>query len=150
VRAGSVAGAVTFRDVLDEQAATVGATFARLLVRGFCIERALDLARRRIRMGKDYAVVGDGTHALGGTASDPVHARVSTGDDAFDVTVETDVGRRPGGEVAAPGSDRHLLRGNAVTRRVDRATLGDLLDRPGLPVVHDGEFSWGRAFARDR
>ena len=61
---GSVAGAVTFSKVLNDHAVKVGSTFAKLLVHGFSIERALGLARRRIMMGKDYAVVGDGTHSL--------------------------------------------------------------------------------------
>ncbi|SEH10984.1 hypothetical protein SAMN04487967_0140 [Natronorubrum sediminis] len=61
---GSVAGAVTFQEVLNEHAVKVGSMFAKLLVHGFSFERALRLARRRIMMGKDYAVVGDGTHSL--------------------------------------------------------------------------------------
>ncbi|ARS88917.1 hypothetical protein [Natrarchaeobaculum aegyptiacum] len=64
VEKGSVAGAVTFTKVLNEHALKVGSTFAKLLVHGFSIERAMRLARRRIMMGKDYAVVGDGTHSL--------------------------------------------------------------------------------------
>ncbi|WP_339103775.1 hypothetical protein [Haloterrigena salinisoli] len=64
IERGSVAGAVTFSKVLNDHAVKVGSTFAKLLVHGFSIERALGLARRRIMMGKDYAVVGDGTHSL--------------------------------------------------------------------------------------
>jgi len=64
VEMGSVAGAVTLSQVLDDHALKVGTTFAKLLVYGFSIERALEIARRRIMMGKDYTVVGDGTHSL--------------------------------------------------------------------------------------
>ncbi|SFB95061.1 hypothetical protein SAMN05444422_103205 [Halobiforma haloterrestris] len=64
IEKGSVAGAVTFSRVLNDHAVRVGSTFAKLLVHGFSIERAMRLARRRIMMGKDYAVVGDGTHSL--------------------------------------------------------------------------------------
>ncbi|ELZ16498.1 hypothetical protein C477_15740 [Haloterrigena salina JCM 13891] len=64
IERGSVAGAVTFSKVLNDHAVKVGSTFAKLLVHGFSIERAMGLARRRIMMGKDYAVVGDGTHSL--------------------------------------------------------------------------------------
>ncbi len=64
IEKGSVAGAVTFTKVLNDHAVKVGSTFAKLLVHGFSIERAMCLARRRIMMGKDYAVVGDGTHSL--------------------------------------------------------------------------------------
>ncbi|ELZ10027.1 hypothetical protein [Natrialba aegyptia] len=64
IEKGSVAGAVTVTEVLNEHAIKVGSTFATLLVNGFSIERAMELARRRIMMGKDYTVVGDGTHSL--------------------------------------------------------------------------------------
>ncbi|WP_049923414.1 hypothetical protein [Halopiger djelfimassiliensis] len=64
VEKGSVAGAVTFTKVLNDHAIKVGSTFAKLLVHGFSIERAMRLARSRIMMGKDYTVVGDGTHSL--------------------------------------------------------------------------------------
>ncbi|AEH37742.1 hypothetical protein [Halopiger xanaduensis] len=64
VEKGSVAGAVTFTKVLNDHAIKVGSAFATFLVYGFSIERAMRLARRRIMMGKDYAVVGDGTHSL--------------------------------------------------------------------------------------
>ncbi|ELY87789.1 hypothetical protein C483_17868 [Natrialba hulunbeirensis JCM 10989] len=64
IEKGSVAGAVTVRKVLNEHAVKVGSAFAKLLVHGFSIERAMALARRRIIMGKDYTVVGDGTHSL--------------------------------------------------------------------------------------
>ncbi|MFP8952301.1 hypothetical protein ACLI4Z_04900 [Natrialbaceae archaeon A-arb3/5] len=64
IEKGSVAGAVTFTKVLNDHAIKVGSTFAKHLVHGFSIERAMRLARRRIMMGKDYAVVGDGTHSL--------------------------------------------------------------------------------------
>jgi hypothetical protein len=60
---GAVAGAVTFADVLDRHAARVGTALARLLVDGFSVQRALEIARRRILMGQDYAAVGDGTFA---------------------------------------------------------------------------------------
>ncbi|GAB3664213.1 hypothetical protein [Halopiger thermotolerans] len=64
IEKGSVAGAVTFTKVLNDHAVKVGSAFATFLVHGFSIERAMRLARRRIMMGKDYAVVGDGTHSL--------------------------------------------------------------------------------------
>ncbi|GAA0301032.1 hypothetical protein [Halarchaeum salinum] len=90
VERGSVAGAVTFRKVLDEQAARVGTAFARLLVAGFGIGRALRLARRRIAMGKEYAVVGDGTHVVTGREHAPsVTLDVEhVGDDRVSVTYD--------------------------------------------------------------
>ena len=72
VRKGSVAGAVTFEAVTDKQAAEVGTAFARLLMDGYSIERALDRARQQVMTPKDYAVVGDGTHVLTGQSDNPI------------------------------------------------------------------------------
>jgi len=64
-RAGSVTGAVTFRTVLDSQAARVGTAFARPL------SSTVSASSARSRSpgvasswARDYAVVGDGTYAL--------------------------------------------------------------------------------------
>ncbi|ADD06856.1 uncharacterized protein Nmag_3306 [Natrialba magadii ATCC 43099] len=97
IEKGSVAGAVTVRTVLNEHAVKVGSTFAKLLVHGFSIERALALARRRIIMGKDYTVVGDGTHSLTqGEHRLPTTVRVdeldaATGETVSELRAETNV-----------------------------------------------------------
>lgn len=64
IRRGSVSGAVTIGDVLDNQARKVGTTFARILGRGYNIQRSLKLARARAIMNRQYGIVGDGTHTL--------------------------------------------------------------------------------------
>ncbi|MFB6184029.1 MAG: hypothetical protein ABEI96_05685, partial [Haloarculaceae archaeon] len=84
---GSVAGAVTLTKVLDSHAAKVGTAFARLLVHGFGFERAMQLARRRILMGKDYTVVGDGTYSLL-PVGDPGVISLDRDGDRFEFTYE--------------------------------------------------------------
>jgi len=148
---GSVAGAVTFSEVLDDHAATVGSTFARLLVHGFCIERALRLSRRRILMGKDYAVVGDGTHVLtGGRERPPATVRLQQVDGGFLLTYDQfspgDLGAfyRPrvgDGEYA-------YLCGNESEFVLDRAATRSFLRDVELPVVHDGDVYWSGELAR--
>lgn len=153
VERGAVAGAVTFRDVLDEQATTVGATFAGLLVRGFCVERALRLARRQIRMGKDYAVVGDGTHApVEPAGHPPTVVRVAAAGDGYDVACEGLADRAPGGVFQPPGDceDRaDWLRGCAASVHLDGESLADAIADAGLPVIHDDGLAWSGAFARE-
>jgi hypothetical protein len=151
VRRGSVAGAVTFRDVLDGQATTVGTTFARLLVRGFCVERALDLARRRIRMGKDYAAVGDATYAPAGDHEAPVLVRVSEAGDGYEVSVEGMSDDAPGGAFSPPVGDppSDVLRGRGHVERMDAAALGAALSGTDYPVIHDEGFAWASAFAAE-
>jgi hypothetical protein len=152
VEAGSVAGAVTLRKVLDEQAAKVGTAFARLLLAGFPIVAALRLARRRIRMGKDYAVVGDGTQTLAATDDrDPVVAHVERlGDDEYRVDWEHQSLFRHGDGFTAPAADADSRRlcGNPWRLTTDGDGLADALAGADVPVVLDGRFHWADEAAR--
>jgi hypothetical protein len=151
VEKGSVAGGVTFNRVLDADAARVGTSFARLLMHGFCLERALDLARRRIMMGKDYVVVGDGTYVL--TQSDnyvPATARLeSLDDDRFRLTYEVFSATKFGGYFQphlATNRQSHLL-GNPVEFVLDPDELGRFLEQADAPVVYDGDLYWSESLA---
>lgn len=151
VRQGSVAGAVTFNKVLDSHAARVGTTFARLLMNGFCIERALRLARRRIMMGKDYTVVGDGTHVL--TQSEnyvPGEVELTRGSDGeFELTYEVFSPSAHGGyyQPYLPGNEQSHLIGHATEHRLDRDELERFLDIADTPVVYDGDIHWSKELA---
>jgi hypothetical protein len=145
VKKGSVAGAVTFRKVLDEQAAKVGTAFARLLVHGFPIETALRLARRRIRMGKDYAVVGDGMQTLSRTdAENALVAHVTSRPDDYHVSWEQLAGDGHGGSyaVAADAENPPRLCGNPTALAASAADLAAWFDGADHPVIVDGEFYW--------
>ncbi|MFB6219039.1 MAG: hypothetical protein ABEH77_07685 [Halobacteriaceae archaeon] len=145
VRTGSVAGGVTYRAVLDEQAATVGKTFARLALAGFSVERAVRLARRRVMMGKDYAVVGDGTHSLSGTPT-PRVAHVESTDGGYRLVCEGGADRSPGETHSLNGREHTCLWGGADTE-LDADELAAVLDTTPLPVVFDGEFYWSEELA---
>ena len=146
VERGSVAGAVTFSPVLDRQAATVGTTFARLLVEGFSFERAIGLARRRIMMGKDYAVVGDGTHRLSRRKSaHPVTIFVDQRDaDRFDLSLDTVRAWTAGGvyHPTVEPNDGPCLDGSRPTYEVSRTELYRILSETTDPVIFDGRFFW--------
>jgi hypothetical protein len=151
IRKGSVAGAVTFRKVLDNQAAKVGSAFARLLVNGFSFERALRLARRRIMMGKDYGVVGDGTHVLGQSENViPSTAEVSSlADGAYRVTFDAVIPHNPGGYYQ-PNVEEHyqsVLCGNEAEVYLSAAQLRSFFERAKMPVIYDGEFYWSTELA---
>ncbi|WP_136601865.1 hypothetical protein [Salinigranum halophilum] len=147
VRKGSVAGAVTFEKVLDGHAARVGTMFVRLLVNGFSIERALDLARRRIIMGNDYTVVGDGTHKLSGAPETvPLAATIVPRDDdetyrvTFDASsprVTGDVFRLPeplDGQPRLFGAESEMTLSATETERFVRSV--------DIPVIFDGDIQW--------
>ncbi len=146
LKKGSIAGAVTVDRVLDRHAARVGTAFVRLLIHGFSIERALELARRRIMMGKDYAVVGDGTHTLTHSSSYvPATLAVERlGDDRFRVTHEVQSPRVTGGWYQPPfdPDERPRLLGSAEETTLTGADLDDLLHRVNLPVIYDGDIHW--------
>ena len=147
VRKGSVAGAVTFEKVLDSHATRVGTAFARLLVHGFSIGRAIELARRRIIMSKDYAVVGDGTYALTRTGADvPVIARLDPTDDGrYALEYEASSPRVAGGWYRPPrgvteGSTR--LHGSSGELTLDADAMAAALEHADVPVIHDGDIHW--------
>jgi hypothetical protein len=153
VERGAVAAGITYRKVLDDQAARVGTTFARLLARGFGIARALELARRRVRMGKDYAVVGDGTHAVVEPTAPPLVARIDTqsgSGDRYRVVVEAAGERRPGGcfRPPFPGAEPRLC-GDAAVTTLGGEELADVCATRAsdVPTVYDGEFLWGNEVA---
>ncbi|AFZ74749.1 glycoside hydrolase family protein [Natronobacterium gregoryi] len=163
IEKGSVAGAVTFSQVLNDHAVTVGSTFAKLLVHGFSIERAMGLARRRIMMGKDYAVVGDGTHSLtqadhrfpttvtvdpldGGSAdlSGPVSTGSGDSADRYHVTVDCYMTRATGAYYYPHTEDNEYayLCGNETNMTLSSSELVTLLKETEASVIYDGDLYW--------
>jgi hypothetical protein len=149
VRKGSVGGGVTLERVGDEQAATVGTTFARLLMHGFCLERALTLARRQLMTAKDYVVVGDGTHVV--TQSDaiipPVAWVFDDGDEDYRVQVRHGAPGQVGGRVKGHLDDHYHLWGVDRVYDVTTSELREYLDTLDSPVVYDRQLYWPETFA---
>lgn len=153
VEKGSVAGAVTFDKVLDGHAARVGTTFVRLLINGFSLERALALARRRIIMGKDYTVVGDGTHVLTEPGIPaPAVATIDENDDGtYRLKYDTN-SPRVAGDIYAPPfpeDERSHLLGTSHRTDLTAEDLSDFLDRTDIPVIYDGDIHWSGDLYRE-
>lgn len=146
VKKGSVAGAVTFNKVLNKQAGKVGVSFAQLVINGFSIQRALQLARRRIMMNKDYAVVGDGTHQL--TQCDNTFPTVgnltAVCDSEFELSFRLMMEQYPGSNFQPYIKDvnKLYLSGSVPTFRLDRSELTSLLTRAKMPIIYNGELYW--------
>ena len=147
VEKGSVAGGVTLDKVLNEQATRVGTAFGRLLVHGFGIDRALSLARRRIMMGQDYAVVGDGTFALAPTCGRPVVAEVDQVGERFVAEYRVSSTRAAGASYTDPVTGDTRLYGAGERVAVDREQLVSLLERRLVPVVFEGDLHWSDRLA---
>ena len=140
VKKGSVGGGVTFESVTNEDAVRVGTAFARLIVNGFCIERALDYTRRQLMTPKDYAVVGDGTHVV--TQNDsfvPDGLFLFRDGEQFSMLQEQDGPRLPGGEVNSPLDDDAFLIGTERLYELTREEVIDYLTIHDGPVVIDEE-----------
>jgi hypothetical protein len=149
VDSGAVGGAVTLTKVLDRQAATVGTAFARLLVNGFGLEPAMQLSRRRIMMGKDYVVVGDGTYTLAPSAGTPMVGWLSETAEGFELTCESLSGRHNGTTFEPPFGDETVLHGHSARTVLDRETLQRVLADASLPVIYDNEFFWSDDLAAE-
>jgi hypothetical protein len=163
VEQGSVAGAVTFRTVLDRQAARVGTAFARLLVHGFSFERALSLARRRILMGKDYAVVGDGTYALLPSPKQPAvvwieetldgvsltdsDGSTDRSNGTFVVRCEVVNAQSNGARYRLPFGNTPVLNGSSTELRLTRRELTTALADTSVPVVYGNDVHWSDELA---
>ena len=147
VRQGATVGATTLTAVLDEQAARLGTTFAALLAAGYAFDRALSLARHEIIVGRDYVVVGDGTHRLRPPTGQPAVLEVKASDDGFvvqyDVTAPDAAGRR----YVDPFERDERLVGASTTATLDRGELLELLARHSVPVRYDGDLLWAAEFA---
>ncbi|RQH03142.1 hypothetical protein [Natrarchaeobius oligotrophus] len=156
VEKGSVAGAVTFTKVLNDHAIKVGSTFAKLLVHGFSIERAMRLARRRIMMGKDYAVVGDGTHSLTqGEHRLPTTITIDRLEDDDPSTRPADrylvtfdcYSTRVTGSYYFPHTDRNefaYLCGRESNFILSRPELAWLLEETEASVIYNGDVYWSK------
>ncbi len=152
IEKGSVAGAVTFTKVLNDHAVKVGSTFAKLLVHGFSIERAMALARRRIMMGKDYAVVGDGTHSLTQAESRlPTTATLEELDESGDerrflLTLDC-FSTRVTGSYYFPHTEHNeyaYLCGNESSFTLTEPELATMLKETEASVIYDGDIYWSK------
>jgi hypothetical protein len=146
VERGSVAGAVTLRKVCNKPAGTVGTAFARLFVTGFGIERAMQLARKQIKMSSDYAVVGDGTYSL--TDEESAVARLDQNGNTYTLSYNVPPGNRAGGTYHASFDLWPQLRGTpTTTKKLDPADVPRILDGLSCPVIFEGELQWADELA---
>ncbi|MFB6188192.1 MAG: hypothetical protein ABEI86_15190, partial [Halobacteriaceae archaeon] len=144
INKGSLAGAITYRKVLNDQAATVGVGFVKLLLQGFCVERALQFARRRVMMGKDYAIVGDGTYVLDiSEQKQPIMAKITSDNDGYTVTYESFAEGRVGEIITLPCEAKTpVIAGMSYSVEYPNKSLEEVFDIIDCPVLYNGELRW--------
>ena len=122
IQKGSVAGGVTFEKVGDEEAAQVGTAFARMMMHGFSMERAVKKARKQLTTPKDYAVVGNGTYVLtqSDTLAPPDIWMKENKANMFTATMRHEQVGLHGAEVIAEHDSQYVLVGQ--TRSFDLST----------------------------
>jgi hypothetical protein len=146
VRKGSVGGGVTFESVTNGDAVKVGVAFARLIMNGFCIQRALDYTRQQLMTPKDYGVVGDGTHVL--TQNDSivgVAVFLFENDDSYEMLVGQGAPWITGGTSRGPFDESegqtHLW-GTDRLYKLSTSEVKDYLDAHNGPVIYDQKLYW--------
>ena len=143
IKKGSVAGGITYEQVPDSAAAEVGITFARIMMRGFCIDRALRKASQQMMTPKDYAVVGDGTHVVTQTSDIvPPGFWLFEDDDEYQLIKRSDSPTLAGTEVKGGLDDQYHITGSGREYRLSKSELLEYLDRQDCPIVYDGELYW--------
>lgn len=151
IRKGVKAAAVTSTQVLNKQAATVGRTFAQLLINGFCVAHAMKLAHRQIMMGKNYLVLGDGTYTLTQRPENPILTLEleKEDDDWFRVTCKVFCPRDPGGihKLSIDGKEFQCTSGTNLEFRCNLHHLQTYLDQSEVPVFYNNEMYWSSELA---
>ncbi|SIR04531.1 hypothetical protein SAMN05421858_1230 [Haladaptatus litoreus] len=149
INSGSIGGIVTYSEIANKSAITIGRTIARLLNRGFSLRSALTITREQRLVGNQYIVVGDGsieiTQSESGT---PFLCYLGTETETeYELRIATyptvDSGM---GSLFTPFIDdieTYFLSGGDIgTFRVDKETLRQFLRLEKIPLVVDGEFVW--------
>jgi hypothetical protein len=148
VEGGAGAGAVTLTRVLNDHAAIVGTVFARFLMNGFSIERALSMARRQVLMGQDYTVVGDPTYSFAPNDEESAIVHVEGGPQEFEVQYEVVAKRTAGQTYNDPFDSCRRLRGNDSRATLSRQSLRSFFQGRELPVLYEGQLHWAPEFKR--
>ena len=147
VEKGSVGGGVTFESVTNDDAVKVGVAFARLIMNGFCIERALDYTRGQLMTPKDYAVVGDGTHVLTQNDSIVPEALFLSENDGggYSMLIEQSSPWITGGNVqnsVADSSDSYHLFGTDRKYELNEEKIQEYLQSHDGPIIYNKKLYW--------
>lgn len=146
IKKGSIAGVVTLTPVLDEPAAKVGTTFARMVINGFSFFKALELARKQILMHKYYTIVGDGTYRLtNGKDPFPILLKINRlNDNNFELRSKIDSPQIAGAsyQPKLKGKREFRLIGNETIDILSRSELIDFLEESNSPAIFEDDLLW--------
>lgn len=147
IEQGAVAGIATTAEVIDNSAAWIGITLARLLNLGFDLNSAISILRPESLHGTDYLVLGAGQTILSQSESVPALLEIDTNDAGFDFAFTT-VGHKGLGIGGIVSPHLEESTGHSLTyTRVDSLAptteeLFEFLDLQEQPARLDGAFMW--------
>jgi hypothetical protein len=155
VDAGAVGGVVTLADVVDDSAAAVGSTLARLLDSGYPLRPALEVARHASHAGDDYLMVGDGTLQVAETQGTALEMyRLRRDGEAYVLTFVSYATVAGGmGTMNSPhldGNDQYYLGPGTLDefRFEDPDRLLEFLTLETVPTLIEGSLFWSTAVDR--
>ncbi|WP_227380106.1 hypothetical protein [Haladaptatus halobius] len=148
IEGGAVGGVVTFSEVVDDGAARLGYSMARLLNLGFPLRVALALARRESIVGSHYIVIGDGSaDVVQVDLGVPMICDIEPTGERYDVTLLTYPSREGKiGTMVDPlieTNDHYfLVPGSLRTFRLSAEAVRNYLLWYQLPVRKEGQLIW--------
>jgi hypothetical protein len=149
VKAGSVAGIATLSDVSNAEAIKVGILTAEFLNAGFSLRAALEVIREHQIVGKQYAVVGDGSVSVTQPKSSvPTKLDVEqTRSDQYELTISTypasDLGIGSLYRPHIPSITHHYLNSGLIDSfSILREDLREFFNLERSPVVYQGDIRW--------
>jgi hypothetical protein len=155
IESGAIGGIATLSDVIDEPAAMVGRTTARLLNLGFSLRDALTLARERSFTGGQYLTLGDDSVTLTSAASNLSNqCLVTENNGSYELLIRTYPTNRYGqGSMFTPQVDpdnKKFLAGTLIgPYTLSRDELVDFLELQDVPVEFEDEFYWASELAEE-
>ena len=141
---GSVAGAVTIGDVLDEQAKKVGKTLAEMISRGYSLIQSVNFSRGKAIMNRHYTVVGDGMFKPTSSNGEPkpiVYASAIE-DGRFRLNWQHRSPEIHGGVFQARKTTKPVLIGKKDEDFLFPKEFESYLDRVDYPIIYEDSFYW--------
>ncbi|WP_458185034.1 hypothetical protein [Haladaptatus sp. NG-WS-4] len=149
VDGGSIGGIVTYSDVGNASATTIGQTIARLLSGGFPLRAALSVARSHRLVGNQYVVVGDGSvgiaQAGGGVSKMSFVEPLDDGEYSLRIRSYPTNDYSVGSNIMpfVDGLQMYYLAGGDVpSLTVSETQLRRFFELENMPVVYDGDLCW--------
>lgn len=148
VESGSIGGIVTFEDVVNSGATSVGSVIARLLNHGFSLYSALSLARKENIVGEQYQIVGDGITTIAQSKTGvPSVCSIENKRDFIKLELTTYNGSSTSkGSIVTPHIDSidlyHLLPGEINGVFVTKSQFKEFLNLQEIPVIADDKIHW--------